>query len=232
MHIHFILVEPTLPENVGAAARAMKTMGFNSLRLVNPCDYLHKRAQWLAHGSVDVLQNARVFSDLKKAVADVDFVIGTSVKKRAVKDQNYTGVEIRKILKRREKNILQAAVVFGREDNGLTNREIRLCDVISGIPLRNTYPSLNLAQAVMVYAYLLSPPTVKEATKPFQEKNKSDWAMLRGKVTGILDRLGMEPSTKAYSRVLERVAALGERDMRLLHSICDKLSDKLKDAGR
>jgi tRNA/rRNA methyltransferase len=228
MQFHFVLVEPGLPENVGAAARAMKTMGFTSLRLVNPCDYLHQRAQWLAHGSVDTLKNAAVFSHLRDAVEDVDFVIGTSAKKRSVKDQNYTGDEILEILKQKEKTILQAAVVFGREDNGLSNQEIRLCDVISSIPLRSVFPSLNLAQAVMIYAYLLSPLALQETIVSHPTKKDADWTKLRGKVTNILARIGMESSTKAHSRIVERVAALGERDMRLLHSLCDKLSERLK----
>ena len=95
MLIHFILVEPGLPENVGAAARALKTMGFHSLRLVNPCDHLQDRARWVAHGSTDILENARVFTSLEDAVADVDMIVGTSAKSRTVKDQSIRSQDVR-----------------------------------------------------------------------------------------------------------------------------------------
>jgi tRNA/rRNA methyltransferase len=81
MQIFFILVEPAVQENVGAAARAIKTMGFSRLILVNPCDYLSGPARWLAHGSGEILDNAQVFPSLKEAIVNFDFVVGTSAKK-------------------------------------------------------------------------------------------------------------------------------------------------------
>jgi len=71
MKVHFILVEPAVPENIGAAARALKTMQFSSLRLVNPCDHLHVKARMLAHGAQDVLENAKIFYSLEAALEDV-----------------------------------------------------------------------------------------------------------------------------------------------------------------
>jgi len=91
-YIHFILVEPSLPENICASARALKTMGFFRLRLVKPVDYLCDRAKWVAHGSVDILETAKVFPSLKQAVQEIDFVVGTTVRKRTFK-QNYYSCE-------------------------------------------------------------------------------------------------------------------------------------------
>jgi tRNA/rRNA methyltransferase len=82
MQIHFILVEPAVPENVGAAARAIKTMGFTSLRLVNTQAHKDERAGWLAHASNEILENADEFHTLKEATKDIDWIIGTSAKKK------------------------------------------------------------------------------------------------------------------------------------------------------
>ncbi len=82
MKICIILNHPTTPENIGAAARALKTMGFSDLRLVDPCDHLSDRAHWLAHGSEDILESAQVFNSITAAISDIDFLIGTSAKKR------------------------------------------------------------------------------------------------------------------------------------------------------
>ncbi len=73
LKISFILVEPAVPANVGAAARAIKTMGFDDLRLVKPCDHLSMEARMLAHASNEILENAKIFSTLKEALADIDF---------------------------------------------------------------------------------------------------------------------------------------------------------------
>ena len=75
--IIFILVRPAVPENVGAAARALKTMGFSRLRIVGSDAHREKPARILAHASNDILENAQAFPDLQSALADIDFVIGT-----------------------------------------------------------------------------------------------------------------------------------------------------------
>ena len=82
MKIIFILVNPAVPANVGAAARAMKTMGFSELRLINPCDYLGMEARMLAHASNEVLENAQVFPSLAEAVKDIDLVVGATARRR------------------------------------------------------------------------------------------------------------------------------------------------------
>lgn len=87
MHISFTLVEPKVPENVGAAARAMKTMGFKRLCLVRPCEYRTGKTRLLAHGSEDIPDNAEVFTSLETAVANNDLDIGTTARQRISKYQ-------------------------------------------------------------------------------------------------------------------------------------------------
>ena len=156
INFHFILVEPALPENIGAAARAMKTMGFHSLRLVNPADHLCERARWVAHGSNDILDRAALFSDFDSAIADIDLLVGTTVRRRGFKRNYYPVSELISVIKNKTDFIKSVGLVFGPEKSGLTNEQLKRCDVVSTIPMKNPFPSLNLAQAVMVYAFGLS----------------------------------------------------------------------------
>lgn len=226
MQIHFILVEPRQPENVGASARAIKTMGFKSLRLVNPCEYLDINARKLAHGSNEILENASVYASLKEAIGDADFVIGTTAKKRTVKNDYYPAPAILKYIENKGSAISSVAMVFGREDTGLNNEELALCHLLSSVPIYQKYPSLNLAQAVMIYAYSLSPLVIKR-NKPSLKVDESELNTLKKRVTSILASVDLGPDKLIYPRIMERLSTLGEDDIHLLHSITSKLINKL-----
>ena len=156
MMVAFVLVEPAVPENIGAAARAIKTMGFTELRWVNPATPGAYMARWLAHGSGDVLDSAKIFSSLTEAISDLDFTIGTTAKNRSTKADYHTPEMALQIAKSKEDVITRIGIVFGREESGLTNEELKQCDIASTIQLANPYPSINLAQSVMLYAYVFS----------------------------------------------------------------------------
>lgn len=224
MNIHFILVEPSVPENVGASARALKTMGFLSLRLVNPCDHLDDKAQMLAHGSVDILKNAKIYPNLPSALEGIDFVIGTTSKKRVLKGDYYSCEEILDLIHNKAGSVHNAAVVFGREDRGLVNDELQHCHVVSSVPMINYYPSLNLAQAVMIYAYSLSPLVLPNKTKSSPKRDQSQLKVLREKIALVLQNSNMDPSSSIYNRIMERTGALREGDIHLMHSVCNMLN--------
>jgi len=227
MNISFILVEPTVPENVGAAARAIKTMGFTELILVNPCDYLSGPARWLAHGSNEILENAVVFSSLNEALKEFDFVIGTSAKKRSVKYDYFPLPNLPELLISKGKTVQNVAVVFGREESGLRNDELKLCDLVTTVPMKTTFPSLNLAQAVMLYAWELSKiSTVNKTEMPL--KNEESLRALLEKVHTILLETGFKEQSAIFPRFLERVGFLNEDDIHLLHSFCNKLLENKK----
>ena len=156
MEISFVITEPATPENVGAAARALKTMGYSDLRLVNPCDHLSAPARWMAHASEDILEKAQVFLSLEEAVESCDFIVGTTAKQRNVRHDYLPLQQLAEFLEKKEKVIRRVAIVFGREESGLSNKELGFCDLLTTVPLNSPYPSLNLAQAVMLYAYELS----------------------------------------------------------------------------
>ncbi len=227
MNIHFVLVEPTVPENVGASARALKTMGFHSLRLVNPCNYLADKAQMLAHASVDILKNAGVYTDLQSALKDVDFIIGTTSKHRTLRGDYYSCEEIFNLIKNKEKSVKNVAIIFGREDRGLVNDELQYCHIVSSIPLKNSYPSLNLAQTVMIYAYSLSQLAFWEDINTSTTSDQSQFKVLRKSVAEIMNKIDIDPKSRIYNRIIERLCALGDGDIHLMLSVCNMLSKKL-----
>lgn len=153
-NICFVLVETTHSGNIGAAARAMKTMGFSELRLVNPCKYLTAEALARASGADEIVRNAKVYESLKDAIADCVDVYGSSARSRSMEWSVSSVPEV-------AENILEAppgsqtALVFGRERSGLSNEELASCNGRLWIPSSPDYSSLNLASAVQVVAYEL-----------------------------------------------------------------------------
>jgi tRNA/rRNA methyltransferase len=222
MQISFILVEPAVPENVGSVARAIKTMGFYDLLLINPCDHLSGPARWLAHGSVEVLDRARVFTSLEEALTGFDFIIGTTAKRRSVKNDYHHLTELPELLRSKGDTVERAALVFGREESGLRNDELKMCDLVTTVPMKTTFPSLNLSQAVMLYAWELS-----KKSNPGDQDNKyhQDESLreLNLKVKTVLLNTGFREDSVIFSRFFERINALGEDDIHLLHSFCNKL---------
>ncbi|RDX35057.1 RNA methyltransferase [Kangiella sp. HD9-110m-PIT-SAG06] len=150
--IKIVLCQTSHPGNIGAAARAMKTMGLQHLVLVNPKEYPSEEALARSSGAMDVLENAEVVSSLEQAVADCRMVIGTSSRNRALPWPLVEPREIKTILDE-EPTAIPMAIVFGRESTGLLNEELQLCHYHVNIPANPDYMSLNLAAAVQVICY-------------------------------------------------------------------------------
>jgi len=150
----FVLVKPKAPGNAGAAARALKNMGFHDLRIVAPRDWDAEKARVMAVHADDVLRGAGFYANLAEAVQDRMLTVGTTCRSGP-----YRG-EVRTIRDAAPELAAAAAanrlaIVFGPEDYGLSNDEIGQCHRLVTIPTAPAYPSLNLAQAVMVIAYEL-----------------------------------------------------------------------------
>ena len=229
MEVYFILVNPAIPENVGSSARAMNTMGFKNLRLVNPCDYLNDNARTLAHGSYEILEQAEVFPSLGKALNDIEFSIGTTAKERSAKYDYHHCSKLPEILKRKGQSVNHAALVFGREESGLTNEEISMCDLVTTIPMVASYPSLNLSQAVMIYAYTLAGTSEYQSSKSAIRDETGSYKALKTKIGKILNNTGIRNNPTLFSRIMERIAYLGEDDIHLLHSITNEIILKFKN---
>ena len=151
-NIRIVLVNTTHPGNIGGAARAMKNMGLAELYLVQPREYPAPRAVWRAAGARDVLANATIVETVDEAIADCALVVGTSARERRIPWPMLNPRECgEKIYS--EAATHKTALLFGREDRGLTNDELQKCHYHVHIPSNPDYSSLNLATAVQVLAY-------------------------------------------------------------------------------
>lgn len=155
MHIstRIILVNTSLPANIGSAARAMKTMGLLDLVLVAPKLFPHAEASALASSASDVLANARVVDTLEEAIADCQFVFGSSARQRSIGLAQVDSRTAGRSAQAHGASGAKVAFVFGREDRGLSNEELQLCHSHVFIPTNSDYGVLNVASAVQVIAY-------------------------------------------------------------------------------
>jgi tRNA/rRNA methyltransferase len=226
MQLHMVLVAPARPENVGAAARAMKTMGFSSLRIVDSEAHLQPAARWVAHGAGDILDAVQTFPSLSLALADVDFTVATTARSRARFHYYCTPQQLTGQLLERQHWVQQAALVFGREDSGLTNEELALADVLTGVPMAADYPSLNLGQAVMVYCYQLA--ELNQA-RPLQQPSADagQLKMLRQRVDQLLHTIEADNDQKLRDWLQQRLGVLPQRDMVMLHTLLHDIEKKL-----
>jgi tRNA/rRNA methyltransferase len=226
MQLHIVLVAPARPENVGAAARAMKTMGFTSLRIVDSEAHLQPAARWVAHGAGDILDGVQTFATLEQALADVDFTVATTARSRARFHYYCTPQQLLGQLSERSQWVGQAALVFGREDSGLTNEELELADLLTGVPMQADYPSLNLGQAVMVYCYQLSElMNVSAPQEPVA--NEGQLKALRQRAEGLLGALGVGDDQKLRDWLHQRLGNLQQRDTAMLHTLLHDIEKKL-----
>jgi len=153
-NVRIVLVNTTHPGNIGGVARAMKNMGLSQLYLVAPKEYPAEKAVWRASNALDVLDAAVVVETLDEAVADCGLVVGTSARERSIP---WPLVTPRECGDKCYSEALQhpVAIVFGREDRGLTNEALHRCHYHVHIQANPEYSSLNLATAVQVITYEL-----------------------------------------------------------------------------
>lgn len=150
--IRIVLVNTSHPGNIGSAARAMKTMGLTELVLVAPELFPHPKAEEMASGATDILEQAVVVPTLEEAIADCTLVIGASARSRTIPWPMLSPREMTETIQR-EAPTSTTAILFGREQSGLTNDELQRCHWHVQIPANPEYSSLNLAAAVQVLAY-------------------------------------------------------------------------------
>jgi tRNA (cytidine32/uridine32-2'-O)-methyltransferase len=151
--IRIVMVNTTLAANIGSAARAMKTMGLSDLVLVDPKFFPHADATALASGAADIVEQARVVATLEDAIADCTLVFGTSARSRTIP---WPLLDVRTATDMAVREATQGhriAIVFGREDRGLTNDELALCQYHLTIPVNPVYGVLNVAAAIQVVSY-------------------------------------------------------------------------------
>ncbi|WP_072570463.1 MULTISPECIES: tRNA/rRNA methyltransferase [unclassified Enterobacter] len=227
MQVSIILVSPARAENVGAAARAMKTMGFTDLRIVDSRAHLEEGARRVAHGSGDVLDNATVYPTLEAALHDVQFTVATTARSRSKFHYYATPAELVPLMQEKSQWLHHAALVFGREDSGLTNDELALADVLTGAPMVADYPSLNLGQAVMVYCYQLTTLMQQTAATPDVISDENQLRALRIRARALLEKLGVDDDTKMVDWLEQRIGLFEQRDTAMLHRLLHDIEKKL-----
>ena len=235
-----ILVEPSHPGNIGATARAMKTMGLGRLTLVNPHYYPDPIATARASGAKDILDQAQVVSQFKEAVADCQLVIGTSSRARKFQQRLLTPRQAGELINRLPKD-QEVAIVFGCERVGLTNEQLMACQYQIEIPANPDYQSLNLASAVQIIAYELY-------ANQFQDKQENDFSKTSEQLTAkasneereffyqrleeflfkveFLRASGAAQVMQQLVRLFNR-SDLEQRELKILHGIFSAIEKKL-----
>ena len=183
-HVRIVMVNTTLPANIGSALRAMKTMGLSKLVLVAPKTYPHPDIDALAAGATDLIEQIEIVSTLEDAIQDCHLVFGTSARSRTIP---WPLLDARPAAEKSLQAVLndqqEVAIVFGREDRGLTNEELALANYHVTIPVNTDYGVLNVAQAIQVICYELRMATLAlveqkentEATMPVTETESMQW---------------------------------------------------------
>ena len=153
-NIRVVLTQPSHPGNIGAAARALKTMGLDAMFLVNPRQFPHAEADARASGALDVLRGAQVCDSLPSALKGCVLAVGTSSRQRELRHEMMSAREAaQELLKHAASR--PVALVFGNETSGLSSDEASHCQVWACVPANPAYSSLNLAAAVQIFAYEL-----------------------------------------------------------------------------
>lgn len=233
-NLHFILVEPESPGNLGSVARALKTTGFEKLILINPCQTDHDEVKWMAHRSMDVINKAQVFQSLPEAIKDMRFTVATTMRKRHFHFPFFSPEET-------AERLLSAAVehpvaiVFGRESSGLTNEEVLQCQLHSTIPTATQNPALNLSQAVMIYAYTFF-VHLNQAAKSYRYELASqhelekfyEHLMSALALVNFVPRDGIDNFVTRFRRLIGRTMA-EQRDVRLLHKLLQIFETRISD---
>ncbi len=236
-NVHFILVEPESPGNVGAAARAIKTMGFEKLILVKPCSLDNDEVRMLAHRSMDIVQKAAIVDDFKQAVAPMRLTVATTMRRRHFKFPFFSPEQIaQKLLAAALEH--PVAIVFGRESSGLTNEEILQCHLHSTIQTATQNPALNLAQSVMIYAHTFF-QHLQKAELHYEYHLASQYELEKFyehlsqalQLVQFVPRDGIDNFVTRFRRLIGRAMA-EQRDIRLLHKLLQIFETRINDLER
>jgi len=182
--VKIILIETTNSGNIGSALRAMKTMGFVNLCLVSPKDFPSENVATMAANAKDLIANIHVTQNLDEALEGINFVVGTSSRTRKVPWPNEALDKVAATIVSEANNKTNIAILFGREDRGLTNEELQRCNLHVNIPANPDYPVLNLAMAVQIVCYQL----YLESFRKLKNKTSDYWDVPMAEANHI-DRL-------------------------------------------
>jgi TrmH family RNA methyltransferase len=238
--IRIVLVAPSHPGNIGAAARAMKNMALSELVLVSPKQFPHAEASARASGADDVLAAARVVGSLDAALAGCGFVAATTSRDR---DQYFRILDVRAAAARvvEETRRSPVAVVFGAERTGLTNEELECAHALIRIPANAAYPSLNLAMAVQLVAYELfrarADAVAPAATLAAPLASTAQMQQLYAHFAQVLEEIDFRDRTTSGTHLMSRIrrllqrAELDQNEANILRGILTAVQNRRRHAG-
>ncbi len=238
--IRIVLVTPSHPGNIGAAARAMKNMALGRLVLVNPRQFPHPEASARASGADDVLAAARVVPSLPAALAGCGYIAATTARDR---EQHFRVLDVREAAPRlvAEARRAPAAVVFGAERSGLSNEDLETAHALVRIPASAEYASLNLAMAVQLVAYEIyrargaAVPLPLPLAAPLASAQEME--RLYAHFAQVLDEIDFRDRTQSGTHLMARVrrllqrAELDQNEVNILRGILTAVQNRRRVAG-
>lgn len=225
--ISVILVRPRFHENVGAVARAMKNMGLGQLVIVNGCSPIHPNAYKLASGAEEILERAEEEYTLREAISKLNCVVGMTSRGGKERSPLLTPKELaQRLIPISAQNSI--GLVFGSEKEGLTNEELSLCHLFVKIPSSPLFPSLNLAQSVMVICYELFQTSANYSNEALPLARAEDLENMFDHMEKTLTAIGFLDSRnpKRIMRSLRKLfgrSQMDEREVRILQGIWSKV---------
>ena len=240
MQPKIVLVETSHPGNIGAAARAMKTMCINNLSLVRPQLFPDPVAFARASGAAELLENAELCETLTEAIADCQRVVGVTARNRKLSAPVFEPKTLMRELLGEYGNT-HVALVFGRERNGLTNDEIDLCHTVCTIPANEDYGSLNLAAAVQILCYEWHLAALEcKFSQSNTKQNKSAAIAPAGEIEGFyehlwetlanidfLDKENPVPLMRKVRRLFDR-AELSSAEINILRGVLKNINKSIR----
>ena len=232
--LNVVLVEPKGEENIGAVSRAMMNMNVSNLLIVNPrCDHLSERAVNYSVHSKELLNNAVIYNNLEEALSNSGLSIAITRRTGGSRKKDFSPVDMTEYTAAyKGRNI---HIVFGREENGLTNEEIDMCDLICTIPSSEIFPSINLSHAVMIILYELS--GIKDGKSGIIPAGRNEFGSMLDSIYGAFEAMSFfNPNEeKVLKRYIKRIllrAGLEEFDVNYIRKIFENMKGILNKKTR
>lgn len=231
--IYVVFVEPESPGNIGFLARTMKNFGFKDLVLINPCE-LKNEAYYQAMHAKELIWNHKSYNSLEEFIEseNIDFTVGTT--RMAGGSYNVSRIAVTPENLAESLNVnAKTAIVFGREGNGLSNKEVSLCDIIVTIPTDEDYPVLNISHAAAIILYELFKKEKKYPREELEAATKAEKELLIEEMENLIKYTGYPPhKMKTSSTVFKRIvgrAFIAGREAHTLIGTLRRIKLKLKE---
>lgn len=218
--IYVVFVEPESPGNIGFLARTMKNFGLTSMVLINPCS-LENETWFQAMHAKEIISERKTYNSLEEFLRDqkVDFLVGTTGMPGG--SHNVTRIAVKPEQLRESVNINgNLAIIFGREGNGLTNKEIETCDVVVSIPTHESYPIMNITHAAAIIFYELFKKDLDFNVVDGELASGIEKESLINTMNQIINQLGYPPhKSKNASTVFRRILGRSFISAREAHTL-------------